>query len=69
MRDPRIRALCAQIALELDPKRVDALISELKRILTLPSDFTPIAIDKPSAAENVGDESADQNEPRKTGTE
>lgn len=69
MRDPRIRALCAQIALELDPRKVDALISELKRILTLPSDSTPIPIDKPNSDQEFTDRPSDQGETRKTGTE
>lgn len=69
VRDPRIRALCAQIALELDPKKVDALISDLKRILTLPADSTPIPIDQPTADQSSADEPLDQGIVRKTGTE
>jgi hypothetical protein len=69
VRDPRIRALCAQIALELDPKKVDALISDLKRILTLPADSTPIPIDQPAADQSSADEPLDQDVVRKTGTE
>ena len=69
MRDPRIRALCAQIALELDQKKVDALVAELKRILTLSSEFSPIPIDKPDSEQTSTDQQSDQNESRKTGTE
>ena len=33
MPDGKIRALCAQITLELDRARADALITQLKRLL------------------------------------
>ena len=69
MRDPRIRALCAQIALELDPKKVDALVSELKRILASASESAPIPIDKPASDQKSTDQPLDRGEPRKTGTE
>jgi len=69
VRDPRIRALCAQIALELDPNKVDALVFELRRILAFPPDPTPIAIDKPTPDQGSADQPADQGEPRRTGTE
>jgi hypothetical protein len=31
--DGKVRALCAQVALELDPAKTDALIAKLKRLL------------------------------------
>jgi len=33
MPDGKIRALCAQIALEIDPAKADALIANLRRLL------------------------------------
>ena len=33
MPDGKVRALCAQIALELDPQQADSLLAKLKRLL------------------------------------
>jgi hypothetical protein len=33
MSDGKVRALCAQIALEINPEKADALIAQLKRLL------------------------------------
>lgn len=33
MPNGKVRALCAQIALELDPQQADSLIAQLKRLL------------------------------------
>jgi hypothetical protein len=64
MPEGKIRALCAKIALEINPDKADALIAELKRLLNGDYPTAPTKVTEKLPHENIRDIRDDQSDSR-----